>query len=202
MKLNFRRLFFGIAFVVFMALAFSGCTVSTAIGNSNSDALKSVNGTAGDVTFIANFIANNWSAHENSAAAAELKGAIAENSVSVNVGNPNPAGLQASVKTIDANLQQKLNDAYQAKLARIAVERQQIFAAVVNRFQGNLSAVQALLQGQQNYYATVGTNNSTIDTTIGSVLDAFQQFAPVLISKITPATAAATNATATATQGK
>lgn len=193
--------------MIFVLLMLPGCQKEDAIAESNVDALAAVNAVAATIPNTANFIASTWADHETALAKRHYAASRLENSVLVTMPvtaptsttpatNLNPSPVRVVPETANSALQ----SLYDADIAQIAIGRQQIYQAVINQYSGNLAAAQALLQGQANYYATAGANQSTLQTGLNSALTVFQQFAPVLATAATkPATTAATAAKKKAT---
>lgn len=183
-----------VLFVILALLCLSmltGCETSVAVKKSQQDATAAVNATkTEDVPFIAKFISDTWADHETRAATRVFNAALAENTVlaAVTPAIPSP-GTPPAVATVKV-VPEAQRAAAQAKhdqdLAQIEIGRQQIKQAVINRFEGNLAAAQALQQGQANYYKTTGATTSTLQAGLDGALAAFQQFAPV-ISAVAPA---------------
>lgn len=179
---------------LFFATLLTGCTTSVAIAKSQKDVSTAVSATATqDVPFIAHFIADTWAAHETAEATRLFNAAIAENSVSATIAPagttiPAPTTPQttATVRVVPEPMRTNLQAKHDQDLAQIAIGKQQIYQAVINRFAGNLAAAQALLDGQANYYKTVGANQSTLQTGLDGVLNLFQQFAPVISTALAP----------------
>lgn len=175
---------------VFLLLSLSilsGCTASVAVNKSNEDVKRAVVGTAQkDVPFIAHFIADTWADHETAHANRLFNAALAENSVNATVAGtlPAPGSVLPPNATIIKVVSEPLRAALQAKhdsdMAQIAIGRQQIYQAVINRFAGNLAAAQALLDGQSNYYKTAGANESTLQAGLDGALAAFGKLAPII----------------------
>lgn len=191
LKANMPMIFVCFSSATLMLLALTGCTASVAATKSSSDASKAVMGTQQDVIFIANLIANNWAQHETEQANRLYQAAIRADTVSATVvpqanAIPNVVAPAVTVQVVAEPTRTILQNKLNADLAAIAVGQQQIYQSVVNRFQGNLTAAQNLLQGQQQYYATAGAQQTTLQQGTQTILDLFQQFAPVIATAITP----------------
>lgn len=182
-----------VALLLILALPFlSGCQTSVAVTQSNKDAQAAVAGTGQDVEFIANLIASNWASHEAEKANRLFQDALKADAVSATVAPPanavpNPAPPASTVLVVPEPTRTILQDKLSAELAAIAVGKQQIYQSVINRFAGNLTAAQTLMQGQQQYYATAGAQATTLQQGTQTILDLFQQFAPVVATAIAPA---------------
>ena len=183
----------------------TGCETSVAVKKSSTDAASAVSGTKNkDVPFIANFIANTWATHETNESTRLFNAALAENSVAATVATTLPtAGTAPPAAPVVKVVPEAIRAALQAKhdndAKLIAIGQQQIYQAVLNRFAGNLNAAEALLDGQQNYYSTVGANQSTLQSGLDATLATFQQFAPVIATALTPTPATATVKSTTTT---
>ena len=190
--------------VVCMGLM-SGCQTSVAVTKATADTSTAVSGIKSDVQFVANLIASNWASHETDQANRLYNDAIKADMVNATIApsvpdatTTNPATAPKVVQVVPEPTRTILSNKLNADLAAIAIGQQQIYQSVLNRFAGNLTAAQNLLQGQQQYYATAGATNSTLSSGTSTILSLFQQFAPVIANAIPVSTLPATTATATA----
>lgn len=188
-------------------LCLSGCQKDDAIAEANADTEKAVTALATTVQGTADFIAETWANHETALAKRRYAAVRAENSVmAMPVTTPSSTAAAtvlnpAPVRVLPEPAAMALQAQYDADIAQIAIGKQQICQAVINQYTGNLAAAQALLQGQANYYATAGANNSTLQTGLDSALSVFKQFAPVLATAIAPKPKAAPATTKTKVAG-
>ncbi len=176
--------------MVSMLPLMAGCTSSVSVTKANADTVRAVKATAEqDVPFIAGFISQTWADHETNQANRLFNAALAENSVQASLSPQIPAADGTAPKTVQV-VPEPQRSMLQAKhdqdLAQIAVGKQQIYQAVINRFAGNLAAAQALLDGQAAYYKTAGANTSTLQLGLDGVLAAFEKFAPVISTAVAP----------------